>query len=229
MFTKTQSATFIATLALTSSLMMAAPILSVDFGTTASTLETDGPFVEQTNTNTEHNLGGGDTLRIQFTSGGVFTRGLIADSGAFNYGDLYRDWYFDNNDSTTLEITGTVIFPSTTYSIRFWNYDTDTDTGMNRKTDYTGTVGTTGSGSIVWTAGAALTDNLQFSDTFDFTSDGTGKISIFIEDFVTSGPGTIAVRLPGLEISTAPVPTPAALPAGLALIGLVAARRRRRR
>ena len=206
----------------------AAPILSVDFGTAVSPLETEGSFVGQSTLSQTHSTGLGD---LMVSIGGdqlaFHNRGGIVDNGAMTYADLFTDWLYNNGPSvfagttnTLFTFSGDAIAANTAYDITFWAWDSHADGILNRNVSLTGQSGTTGSSTLNWTAGLAPISNTDYSNTSTYTSDALGFIRIEAID-------NHHLRIPGLTISSASVPEPTTLVLlGLGLVGISFSRRK---
>ena len=96
--------------------------------------------------------------------GGFFDRTLPPDSGAMTYGELYRDFVF-NNIGGTLSVTIVGVTPDTPYIITWYLFDSHADPGVvSNRLQPRGGSNTTGSTvDVAYTSGSAVTNNSQFS------------------------------------------------------------------
>ena len=208
----------------------AAAFLSVDFESA------NGPFPAEGDTETgfepftQHNAAG----RTYTTSegnifvnvageqpagdDGYFDRGPIPDNGAFTFGDLYRDFAFNNNEKQmTFSFSG--LQPGTAYSLTWFSYDN----GGSHSVTFTGTSGSSGSaGPLIYTGGVVPTENYDPDNAITalFTTDGSGGLTVLASD-------TGDLRVNGVQLATG-VPEPSS--AAIILSGMltVGALRRRR-
>jgi hypothetical protein len=153
------------------------------------------------------------------STGGFFDRGSPANSGAFTFSDLYRDFAFHNNGGTiTVGIAG--IQPNTPYQLNVWSSDRfDGGAFANTITNTVATGGaTTGTGgTITFNRTVDATSDLHHSFTGTFQST-TSTLTFSIR--ATEGSLT---RLNGFAL--VPEPSSAAL---IGMGGCVLLLRRRR-
>ena len=216
-------------LGMSSGAVTAAVFLSVDFESA------NGPFPAEGDTETgfqpftNHN-GAGRTYTTTEGSifvnvlgeqpagdDGYFDRGPIADTGSFTYGDLYRDFAFNNNEKQ-MDFTLTGLLANTVYSLTWFSYDSDGAHNVS----FAGISGSSGSAALSYTGGVVPTENYDPDNSITalFTTDGTGGLTVRAND-------TGNLRVNGFEIATV-VPEPSS--AAILLLGLgVAAGQRRRR
>ena len=208
----------------------AAPFLSVDFESA------NGPFPAEGDTETgfqpftQHNSAG----RTYSTSEGLifvnvlgeqpagddgyFDRGPIADNPPFTFGDLYRDFAFDNDDKQ-MDFILTGLIANTGYSVTWFSYDN----GGSHSVSFAGISGSSGSaGPLNYTGGVEPTDNYDPDNavTALFTTDSSGGLTVHAID-------TGDLRVNGFQIAVVAVPEPSS--AALILSGMAAAAFRRRR
>jgi len=163
-------------------------------------------------------------------SAGVRSRdtGPLANTGAFTFGDLYRDYTFGQGGGGVLDINLSGLNPSRTYSVTFFAYAPD-DTMGTTETFRNITPGlqpspTSGADTYF---GGDITSNYQHTVTLDGTADGGGNLN-FVETGVEVGGPPDAGVLNGLQLAAA-APLPSSVWAGLALLGglgLLTVRRR---
>lgn len=152
-----------------------------------------------------------------------FTGSQVASpTGTVYNSDAYVDSVFSGNGGgggqATYTVTLSNLNPTSTYDLTFLSaYSGGNDNGF-----------------ALWNvAGAALTSAStstahEFAQTLGISPDGSNQITIVFTDNPASG--SLNGRWNTLEITVNAanvVPAPAALPVGLALIGLIAARRKR--
>ena len=208
----------------------AAPFLSVDFESA------NGPFPAEGDTETgfqpftQHNAAG----RTYATSegnifvnvageqpagdDGYFDRGPIPDNPPFTFGDLYRDFAFNNNEKLMV-FTMTGLSPNTPYSVTWFSYDN----GGAHSVSFVGINGSSGTaGPLNYTGGVVPTENYDPDNSITalFTTDGSGGLTVLASD-------TGDLRVNGVQLATV-VPEPSS--AAIILSGMltVGALRRRR-
>jgi hypothetical protein len=189
-----------------------AAILAVDFGASDKPVETG--FTGQSSTSDTHSTTAGDlTVDISGIQG-LFD--YTTNTGT-THQDLFRDFYFKNNGSMTLTLSGPAISANTEYDFTFWSlYGLEA-----RNTTISGTAGTTGAslGPIAYTVNpSSLSDNAASGK---FTSDSSGVLTF------TLGSTNNRPAINGFEISAVPEPSTFIL-ATLSLLGLIGGRRRRK-
>ena len=164
---------------------------------------------------------------------GFFNRTDLDNSGSLTAADLYEDFVFANGTlggggsplSMTLTLSGAGISASTSYNLTFFSYDSVSSAGSHT-VSFNGASGTSGSApDILWTGGSNPTTDGQYATTGTFTSDGTGVLTIDLEDNWIGATDSTGIRLNGFELDAIPEPSAAAL---LALSGLALLRRRRK-
>ena len=202
----------------------AAPFLSVDFGPSRSTTQTGFLLFDQ------HNVSGrtystseGDIFvnvlgEQPAGEDGYFDRAPIADNGPFTFGDLYRDFAFNNNEKL-MDFTLTGLSVNTAYSVTWFSYDD----GGSHSVSFAGISGSSGSvGPLNYTGGVVPITNYDPNNagTALFTTDGSGGLTVRATD-------TGDLRVNGFQIEVIPVPEPSS--AALILLGMVTAAVRRRR
>jgi hypothetical protein len=173
-------------------------LLSVDLQPIASQTETgfvawDPSITPSTNYTT---FAGNFTLSVSGEDQ-TFNRGLPSDSGAFTYGELYRDFLYNNNGSTaSFTISGSGIKPNTPYEIIWYAYDISEAGATTVQFRPTPSSSTSGSiGQVVIPANpAAPTSDFQYSFAGIWTTTGT---SLQIDAAATSGQ---FIRINGFEI-----------------------------
>lgn len=185
------------------------PFLSIDYESA------NGPFPAEGDTQagfrpfTQHNAAG----RIYSTSegnifvnvageqpageDGYFDRGPIPDNPPFTFGELYRDFAFNNNEKQmTFSFAG--LKPSTAYSVTWFSYDN----GGNHHVTFAGVGGSTGSaGPLDYIGGVPPTNNYdpRNAATGLFTTDGAGGLTVLAVD-------TGELRVNGVQIAVAAPP-----------------------
>ena len=182
----------------------AAPFLSIDYESA------NGPFPAEGDTETgfqpftQHNAAG----RTYTTSegnifvnvageqpagdDGYFDRGPIPDNPPFTFGDLYRDFAFNNNEKEMV-FTFSGLQPGTAYSVTWFSYDN----GGTHSVTFSGINGTTGTaGPLNYIGGDVPTENYDpdNSITAVFTSDASGGLTVKAND---TGP----LRVNGVQIA----------------------------
>ena len=204
----------------------AAPILNVDFGASSSPVETGfqafGIATGSVTGPVTKTLGGYDvTVAVGTTLTGTGTltardrAAPAADSGAFTYSALYRD-FINPTTTSAMSIGVAGLTGNTQYKIGLYAYD-NSNTKTITFTDYTtGAAGN--SGQVPFTAGATFTSNDQFATFFNATTNSAGNL-VFR---ATSNSGGALIS--GLVIDS--VPEPASI--GLMSLAALALYRRRR-
>jgi hypothetical protein len=179
--------------------LQATDLLSVDFNSSSS--PTQAGFTGQSATSFTHSTASGD-----------LTVAISGQQGNFDYAsttgsdtDIYRDFFFKNNGTMTLTLSGPAIDANTDYELTFWSYYG----AEARNTSFAATAGTTGStvGPIA-TSNAAPTGlgDTRYSVTGTFTSDGSRVLT-----FSVTGSGN-RPAINGLKIaSSGPDLTPPTL------------------
>jgi len=153
--------------------LQATDLLSVDFNTGSS--PTQAGFTGQSATSFTHSTASGDLTVAISGQQGNFDYASTAGSDT----NLYRDFFFKNNGTMTLTLSGPAINANTDYDLTFWSYYG----AEARNTSFAATAGTTGStvGPIA-TSNAdptGLTDS-RYSVTGTFTSDGSRVLTFSI-------------------------------------------------
>ena len=208
----------------------AAPFLSVDFESANGAFPAEGDTETGFEPFTQHNSAG----RTYSTSEGLifvnvfgeqpagddgyFDRGPIADNPPFTFGDLYRDFAFDNDDKQ-MDFILTGLIANTDYSVTWFSYDN----GGSHSVSFAGISGSSGSaGPLNYTGGVEPVENYDPDNAITalFKTDGTGGLTVRATD-------TGDLRVNGFQIAVIPVPEPSS--AALILSVLVTAALRRRR
>ena len=217
-------------LGMSSSVATAAVFLSVDFESANGAFPAEGDTETGFQPFTQHNSAG----RTYVTSegnifvnvlgeqpagdDGYFDRGPVADNGSFTYGDLYRDFAFDN-DNKQMDLVLTGLSANTAYSLTLFSYDN----GGAHSVSFGGISGTIGSaGPLNYSGGVEPTENYDPDNSITalFTTDSTGGLTVRASD-------TGDLRINGFEISTV-VPEPSSAAILLLGLGAVGSQRRRR-
>ncbi len=209
-------------LAVPSTSLLAAPLLSVDFqhatnataGVTQSGFQAFQNNVDPSTSDTRSfaTIAGNILVTISgktSANDGMFTRGGVANVGSLTFADIYNDFAFNNintgpnGNKLALSLSGAGITPNTDYSLTFWSYDSLAGQG-NHSVAINGISGTVGSAvPIVYTPGVNPTTNLQYATKATFTSDGLGVLNIELIDTITgtvTAP-TTGIRLNGIELN----------------------------
>lgn len=145
-------------------------LLSVDFGSGG----VESGFILQNTTSKTHTTPAGNLIVDLAGTPALYSQATTGSNDL-----LYRDFYYKNSGTITLTLSGAAISPNTEYRLSFWSYYIT----EARNTTFTAASGTTGTtlGPIA-TSNAAptgLTDP-RYNTTGNFTSDGTGTITITI-------------------------------------------------
>jgi len=219
--------------------VFAAPLLSVDFGTTTSPVETGfqgfgistgntaGPLTTTYTGLDAAQSSGSVTLTLTANNTLTATNNLnardrttnstLVDQGSFTNAELYRDIINSSTSVLSLGLSG--LNSNTTYAVKFYVYDDAAGTKTITFTDLTsGAAGA--SGSVSFTGGYAFTSttsNDQFATLLTVTSDVAGKL-VF-----RAGSSSGSPSIGGVVIQA--VPEPASL--GLSAFGVVLLGRRR--
>ena len=185
----------------------AAPFLSVDFESA------NGPFPAEGDTETgfqpftNHNAAG----RTYTTSegnifvnvageqpagdDGYFDRGPIPDNPPFTFGDLYRDFAFNNNEKLMV-FTMTGLSPNTPYSVTWFSYDN----GGAHSVSFVGINGSIGTADpLIYTGGVVPVENYDPDNSITalFTTNGSGTLTVRATD-------TGDLRVNGFQIAVPP-------------------------
>ncbi|HEX8916505.1 MAG TPA: hypothetical protein VF796_29405, partial [Humisphaera sp.] len=131
-------------------------------------------------------------------------RGAPADSGAFTYGELYRDLAIANPSNTTLQLQLAGLNPSTQYDVTLYAYDPNNGGTVTLTDVTTGAPGTVQ--SYTYAAGS-VTANEQYGRTFRVTSTVDGTAAFTSTTNFNSSQGL----LNGFQISAVPEPASAAV------------------
>lgn len=216
-----------------------AALLAVDFNGAAGPTETGFSGFSAVNgdlgVSTISQTFGAYTVSLS-TSGGTLNlfsrdRATPADSGAFTYGELYRDWISGagttgaGNPPLTLSISG--LSPATAYSITVYSCDSTIGTGNNGVgvdtpiiesfSDSTGVVGSIS----YW---GAPSTNSQYALTIPSTLTSAGGMLTITGQVVESRNAQSRAIFNGFELNL--VPEPATLSLLVGASGLMLLRRR---
>ena len=220
----------LAALSMGSSVATAAVFLSVDFESANGAFPAEGDTETGFQPFTNHNAAGRTYLTSEGNifvnvlgeqpagDDGYFDRGPIADAGSFTYGDLYRDFAFNNNEKR-MDFTMSGLNANTAYSLTWFSYDN----GGAHNVSFAGISGTSGSaGPLIYTGGVLPTQNYDPDNSITalFTTDGTGGLTVRATD-------TGDLRVNGFQIATV-VPEPSSAAILLLGLGAVGSQRRRR-
>jgi hypothetical protein len=191
-------------------------ILKVDFNSASS--PTESGFQPMTTASTNFASTPLGTVTVAITGHeAFFDRGGPADSGAFTYGDLYRDFVYRNNGAFTVNISGLTTTPH--FELRLYGFDYDNEPSGVHTNTYTPISGTGGAAAqSFYTTGVTPSFNEQASVLVDWITNPSGEIVFTVSDTAGSG----FSRLNGFELSI-PEPSVALL---LACGGLILWRRR---
>lgn len=201
-----------------------AALLSVDFGTGGGSPEPG--FLGQTALSQTHSTANGDvTVTLSGTQGLIFDYASTTGTNTA----LYRDFFFNNGSSFSMDLSGPGIQASSEYIVTFWSYYGGEANGRETKLVATGT-----------TTGTTL-GPINFSDSppdalYDYVAEGSGDIYTATGNFISdpSGALTFSVEsdenrplINGIEITpvSAPVPEPSSFVLGLAGLALLLRRR----
>ncbi len=196
----------LAALGLSAGVVSAAPFLSVDFENSQSVTETGfEPFNQhnqsgRTYATSEGNIFVNVAGEQPAGEDGYFDRGFIPDDGPFTYGDLYRDYAFNNNEKQMV-FTMSGLSPNTAYSVTWFSYDT----GGSHSVSFAGINGSSGTaGPLNFTGGVVPTENYDPDNSITalFATNGAGTLTVRATDV-----GTLTVN--GFEIA---VPPPTVVP-----------------
>lgn len=214
----------LAALSMSSSVATAAAFLSVDLGNSQSVVQAgfqsfnQHDAVGKTYATSEGNIFVNVLGEQPAGEDGYFDRGPIPDNGSFTYGDLYRDFAFDNDDKQ-MDLILTGLSANTAYSLTLFSYDN----GGSHSVSFAGISGSSGTGGpLNYTGGVVPTENYDPDNSITalFTTDGTGGLTVRASD-------TGDLRINGFEIATV-VPEPSSAAILLLGLGAAAAQRRRR-
>jgi hypothetical protein len=201
----------------------AAPLLAVDFNGGGNVTETGFSGMLETGpqpyTATFSTAAGNITVSVN--SDHFFDRGSPTDSGAFTYGELYRDFAYNNATGSAINfvLSGPGIVANKEYAITWYAYDSNTATDNTVTFAATPLSNTSGSiGSVTYNGATPLVANDQFSFTGLWSATDNS-----LEIDATASVGSF-IRVNGFQVY-APEPSSLALFAGAALVGF--ARRRR--
>ena len=154
--------------------------------------------------------------------GGFYTRDadLLSNSGAFTYADLYNDFIFKNSTTNQIDFVFLGLAHNQPYLVTFFSYDNSTAVGdgpTSHDISFTGFSGSAGTSALSYTSGVAPSTNNQYAVAAQFTTDGTGTLSIAASDVAFP-------RINGVELDIVIVPEPSSLaiasPLGMVLIFL---------
>ena len=113
--------------------LQATDLLSVDFNTASS--PTQAGFAGQSATSFTHSTASGDLTVAISGQQGNFDYASTAGSDT----NLYRDFFFKNNGTMTMTLSGPAIDANTDYDLTFWSYYG----AEARNTSFAATAGTT--------------------------------------------------------------------------------------
>jgi hypothetical protein len=205
----------------------AAPLLQLDFGSSTSPVQTGFSQVDSSGT-----VVNGITFT---TNGSFFDRGAPpSGSPSFTYSDLYRDFTYVNSGtspaSINLGLSGGALVPNSPYQVTFFSYDSDNQDG-NHVVTLTGAAGTSGTASVSYAAGAAISSNDEFAGTGLFFSNASGALNFTGTDSFTNvtDAGGTGIRIDGLIVSSVPEPSQMVALCGLGVAGLLIVARRHRK
>jgi len=210
--------TGLSVMALAATSASAATILSIDFGTAPSPVETG--FIGQSATGVIHTTTEGNIMVSFSGQQGTFDRGAIAGTNQ----SLYRDFLFENspgnNPDITITLSGAGISASTSYTLTFYAYDS---ADSSRRTGFIGLNGTTGTTLGPVASGATgQPDSLsEYAVTGTFTSNSSGILTFGVEGLPTGAERTV---VNGFQLATIPEPSAALLGS----LGVLCLLRRRR-
>ena len=179
----------------------AVPFLSVDFENSQSVTETGfQPFNQhdaagRTYSTSEGNIFVNVAGEQPAGEDGYFDRGPIPDNGPFTYGDLYRDFAFNNNEKQMV-FTMSGLSANTAYSVTWFSYDT----GGSHSVTFAGINGSGGTaGPLNFTGGVVPTENYDPDNSITalFTTNSSGALTVRATDI-----GTLTVN--GFEIAVPP-------------------------
>ena len=196
----------LAALGLCAGVVSAAPFLSVDLGNSQSVVQAGFQSFNQNNQAgvTYSTSEGGIFVNVagEQPAGedGYFDRGSIPDNPPFTYGDLYRDFAF-NQAERQMVFTMSGLSANTAYAVTWFSYDNG---GAHRVT-FTGINGSSGTaGPLIFNGGVVPTENYDpdNSVTALFATNGEGTLTIRAND-------TGELRVNGFEIA---VPPPTVVP-----------------
>lgn len=144
---------------------------------------------------------------------------IRVSGGNANPNDLTGDFVFDDGpgESVGLLFGGAGDLEAGTWRVELWIWDETNSVDPV-------IVGYRRNGAETIVASGVLADADNPAISFVFESDGIGAYDVFVRD--APGGSTHRTRLNAVRLVL--LPAPSALPAGLAMIGLLAARRRRR-
>lgn len=171
---------------------------------------------------------------ITFTlTGALFDSNSLADSGVFDFADLYNDFAYTNHPDTGFNLTLNGLAAAAQYDIRFYSsarFNDDFWFATDMTNIFTPVVGSGNAVSVTWDRQNDPTSNLQDSAMGTFMSSENGELSFNITGIVAAsdGKGNPFVRLNGLDLTQSPVPEPTTmLLFGLGLLGLVGVSRKK--
>ena len=184
----------------------AAPFLSVDLGNSQSVVQAGFQSFSQHNAagvtypTSEGNIFVNVAGEQPAGEDGYFDRGPISDNPPFTYGNLYRDFAF-NQAERQMVFTMSGLTANTAYAVTWFSYDNG---GAHRVT-FTGINGSSGTaGPLIFTGGVVPTENYDPDNSITalFTTNGAGALTIRAND-------TGDLRVNGFEIA---VPPPSVVP-----------------
>lgn len=169
-------------------------------------------------------------ITLEFTNtnaaGSGRDRGTGGNVGTSALPNVHRDFTFADTgagESITVDLSG--LLANTAYELRWYHFENSGPGTLNRTAVYQDSVA---SANLLFESGVydAVSDpDLTGFTDFVATSDALGNITLVTGVRDSDGGRTISM-LNGFQVIAA-IPTPSALPAGLALLGLAAMRRRR--